>query len=522
MCDIVVMWWVFFVLFFTVFLSVFAAVCLFRNQRIKFDRGFYFASCACLIAFVLSAFTLPAFHRVYYDENILTSQAVNILSTGKPNIVLKGSRLHPEAFASWAMNLKLPGFACLESSVLFFTRDFNGILTMNFLLGILLVGLVYRLSWLLSHCERLAWWSACVLACLPARVTYCVTASLDVSGLFFFLLFCLFLFEYRDCRHSIIMYAAIFAGAYSVYIKPFYLILDLMVGASVLYFYRRKNIFKQDFLIKILIATACLMLPAVFAVPIFFHSNSKLDVYSINYVLENLRMSFCYLINERQNLAVATVFVLVSTVRGFNGNGDILSKAFAGWLWGGILLFSVFNSGGISFPGHAYSDRYFLILAFPFVYLAGKGIVDTLTFFRFPFSWLLILCFLLFNGYCASQSLTAYAKNNFHYQKALLLKKIFPLIDDNTYILDESAPFITTISDKKAIQMNYFLKDDHPSKVIYLMGNPLGDYAYDDPVMEVELKKVLDKEYLCKLLTGSSVRAQYISAVPYICLRLSS
>ena len=200
MYDIIVLIWVGFIFFAAVFFVSAAIVYLFQNKKMGFDKGFLLSSSACLVALMLCLSIGPPMHRVYQDEFAYISQSVNILSSGRPSITLKGSRLQPELFASWTANTKLPGFAWLEAVVLFVTHDFeHSYFILNIILGTLSVAAVYRIAWTLTTSHAVAWWSAIFLACLPARITYSMSAGSDIAGLFFFLLFLLFISEYRLC-----------------------------------------------------------------------------------------------------------------------------------------------------------------------------------------------------------------------------------------------------------------------------------------------------------------------------------
>src|SRR5208283_3126417 len=110
---------------------------------------------------------------------------------------------------------------------------------LNIILGTLSIAAVYRIVWTLTTSHAVAWWSAIFLACLPARITYSMSAASDIAGLFFFLLFLLFITEYRTLKAKRILYAALFCGVYSICVKPLYAIFIIFGLAAALYVYRR-------------------------------------------------------------------------------------------------------------------------------------------------------------------------------------------------------------------------------------------------------------------------------------------
>ena len=127
---------------------------------------------------------------------------------------------------------------------------------------------------------------------------------------------------------------------------------------------------------QILLDAFCLFLPILIAIPVFLSFDLKAGNYSFSFMFKNFYTSVSYLFNYKQNTFLTVLAVLAAVGRSIFYKNDNLVNRLAGWFLMGFLMFSIFNSGGISYPGHAYSDRYFLILALPFVFLAAKGMVD--------------------------------------------------------------------------------------------------------------------------------------------------
>ena len=435
-------------------------------------------------------------------------------------MTIKGTSQHPEVFASWIANPKLPGFAWLEAVILFLTRDqAHSYFYLNLLLGALSVAAVYRIAWLLSSSQAVAWWSAIFLACLPARITYSMSAASDIAGLFFFLLFLLFLTEYRSQQNKSILYAALFCGIFSICIKPFYVIYVILVLAVVLYVYLQRGVVDRKLCSQIVLDSVCLFLPIVCAIPVFLWSDAKAGNYSLSFMGKNLFISISYLFQYNQNTVLTSLAALAAVGRSIFYKNDNLVNALAGWLLIGLVAFSLFFSGGITYPGNAYSDRYFLLLAFPFVFLAAKGMVDSLTR-AWPFLLgALCLIILLVNAIFASNHLVKEAKDNFHYKKTLLLKQVFRYVPDEAYILDGSAALIMEISTKRSIQVELFLSGDHPRQVVFMKGTD-ELYDSDDPKRMALVRDVLVTEYRCKPLIPSPLKEAYLSAKPFLCTRI--
>ena len=517
MADYIVLAWVAFIFLAAVFFSCASFIRLFQNKKIGFNKGFLVILSACVVAFLLSLSIRPAFHRVYQDEFTYISQSANILSSGKASITFKGTLFHPEAFAPLVITAKFPGFSWLEAVTLFLTRDpGQSYFILNLILAILSVAIVYRIIWSMTASVAVAWWSAIFWASLPARITYSMSASSDIAGSFFFLLFLLFLSEYRLLNSRRILYAALFCGIYSVCIKPFYGVFVVLGLAVVLYIYRQGGLIDKKAHKQIWIDAFCLFLPVMIALPSL---GSKAGAWSFSFVSSNIYTSASYLFDHKQNTVLTSLAALVAVGQSIFHKKDNLVNWFAGWFLLGFLMLSAFCAGGLSYPSQAYSDRYFLFLAFPFVFLAAKGMVDIITRPRLSFLGPLFFIVLLVNAFSASYGLTQEARENFHFKKALLLKQVFHLVPDEAYILDECAAFLNTITVKRSIQMDFFVNGDHPKEVVFLRGLSDGFYDSEDPQGVMAVKKILNSEYGCKPLTVSPLKEAYLSVAPYLCLR---
>ena len=518
MRDAIVLGWVAFIFFAAAFFASISIVHLFQNKKLCFDKGFLYSLSACFVSVMLCLSIWPPIHRVYDDEFSFISQSVNINSSGRPCIILKGSRLHPETFASWKANPKFPGFAWLETIILFFTKDFEySYFILNIILGALSVAVVYRIAWVWSASHAVAWWSAIFLACLPVHITYSMSAASDISGSFFFLLFLCFISEYRGLKAVRFLYAALFCGTFSICIKPFYGVFVILGLGMALYIFRREGLVDKKLRSQVLLDTACLFLPILSAIPVYLFNDTKNGAYSFSFVIKNLCTSFFYFIDYKQNTILTTLAALAAVGRSIFYKKDILINKLTWWVMSGILMFSVFCSGGISYPGYAYSDRYFLFLVFPFIFLAAKGMSDSLTR-AWSFFWgALYLILLVANAFFASSHLNEAAMNGFHYKKALLLGQAFRFVPDDAYILDDSAAFITTISPKRSIHSEIFWHGDRPEKVVFFQGMSIKDS--DDQKRTVMIENILNVGYHCVPLVAAPLKEAYLSTTPYLCTR---
>ena len=520
MHDVIVIVWVGFIFVSAVFFASSSMLYLIQSKKIKFDQGFLLSLSAFVIAITLSLSIWPPVHRVYDDEFTYISQSTNIIISGKANITLKGSRLKSELFASWTANTKLPGFSFLEAVILFLTKDFNyGYFILNIILGALAVAVVYRIAWLLTSSQLVSWWSAIFLACLPARITYSMSAASDIAGLFLFLLFFLFIYEYRDTKLKRLLYAALFSGAYCICIKQFYGIFIVSGLFAALYIYRRDGLLVGKALNQVSLDATCIFLPILIAIPLMFASDTKVGAFSFSFMLKNVYISICYLFNGQESLPLMALSGLVAVLASIFYKKDNLVNGFALWFMMGLLMISVFCGGGISYPGFAYSDRYILSIALPFTFIAGKGMEEITSRCRSPFWGGLFLLVLLINAIFASNDLTVKAKNNFYYQEISLLKQAIQLLPNDAYILNECAALVVTISPKKAIQTEIFLNGDHPRKVIIFEGIPDDFYNPEDFKKINLLNSILKAEYSCKPLTASPLKEGGLSATPMLCVK---
>jgi hypothetical protein len=517
MFDIITLVWVAFVFFGSVFFTGLSIVHLVRNRTAGFHKGLLRSFSACLMSLLLCLSIWPPLHRVYYDEFSYISQSVNILSHAKAGITFKGSRLETEKEVSFAANTKLPGFAWLEAVVLFLTKDFDHSgYFLNLVLGTLLPAVVYRIAWLLSASTPVAWWSAVFLACLPARITYAMSAACDIAALFFFLLFVLFLMEYRSQHPRRFLYAALFSGIYSICIRPFYGIFMVLGLAWALPVYRREGWLEKKAYSQIWVDACCLFLPLLSMFPFIISFHSKAGFYSSGFILDNLRASFSYLFNFKQNTPLTALAAAAAAYRSLFIKRDIWINWFAGFIIGGILVISVFSGGGISYPGHVYSDRYILIFGFPLAYMAARGMVEILAISPRPavFGALLFIA-LVINGFLASRHLVWEARNSVNYKKMLILKRMLQVVPQDAYVLDKSAAFITVISTKKAIHTDFILNGDRPRRVAYLQGIPEYD-PVDRKVLSM-VESILSTEYQCRPLMPSPLRVENVSGSPLLC-----
>lgn len=514
--DAIVLVWVAFVFFGAIFFVSVSILQLFQNKKIGLDKGFLLSLSACLVAAALCIAVWPPLHHVYDDELDYISQSVNILGSGKANIILKGSRLQPEAFDAWTANTKFPGFAWLEAITLFLTGNFeHSYFILNIILGTLSVAVVYRIAWLLTASHTVAWWSAIFMACLPARISYSMSAASDIAGLFFLLLFFLFIAEYRIRPSNTVLYAALFSGVYSICIRPLHGIFVVLGLAAALHIYRREGRLDKRSHSQMLLSAVCLFLPVLIGVPFMVLSDSKAGAYSPSFMFKNFYTSISYLFDYKQNTLLTTLAASAAVIWNIFHKKDSLVFALAGWFLAGLLIISAFCAGGISYPGAAYSDRYILSFALPFVLLAGRGVVDIVAMGRFRFLSGIFFIILVVNASYTSHNLAAITKEGAYYKKTLLLERVSRIIPDDAYIIEECAALVAAKTPRRSVQTTLFLKGDHPGKVVFLKGI----YDLTDAHRTVLVKRILRAEYNCRPLAGSPFQGSGLSAMPLLCTR---
>lgn len=461
----------------------------------------------------------PPAHRVFDDEFTFISQSVNIVTYGKAGILLKGSRLEPEILGSWTESPKLPGFAWLEAVVLFLTKNFEySCFILNIVLGALSVGVAYRIAWTLTGSEAIAWWSSFFLASLPAFISYSMSGASDIAGLFFFLLFLHFIIEYRFLTARALLYAALFCGLYSICIKPLYGAFVVCGFIMALYIYRRAGLLDGEQLPGILLNTFCLFLPMVWVVPVFLSCDSMAGFHwALSYLFGNLCTTISYLLDYKHNSLVTVLVAMAAVMQSIFYKKDNLVILFAGWFLIALFILSLFSAGGISYSSGVYSDRYFLFLAFPVVFLAAKGVPGLVSRSGVPFLGMLIFVLLAGNAVYASNNLNEEAKNNFFYRKILLWKQVFPYVPQGAYILDECAATVSAISPHKAIQTEMFLKGDQPRRVVFLQGIPGDLYNPEDPKRMASVRNIFNNKYLCEPLVSRPIQEASLFAMPLLC-----
>jgi len=517
MSDLIVLLWLGFILSSAVFFSSSSILYQFQQNSFSFDKGFLLSLSACLVALVLCLSMWPPVHRVYDDECLFISQSNNICLLGKASITQKGSRLQPEIVNSWTETPKFPGFALIEAGVFFLTKDIkNSFFILNIVLGTLSVAVVFRITWALSASYVVSWWSAVFFACLPARCTYAMSAACDIAGLFFFLLFLLFLTDFKTLKVRRVLYAAIFCGIYSVCIKPFYGIFVLLGLGMALYIYQKDGLLNRKNCKQIVLDSVCLFLPIFILVHFAY---IKAGAWSFSFIFSNLYSSISYLFDYKQDTVLTVIACLFVIARNVIYEKDNVTNWIAGWFLMGFLVLSVFCAGGFTYPGQAYSDRYFLFLAFPFVFLAGKGMAGILKIFRFWIFGVIFFILLFVNALAACHNLNNKANDNYYYKKTLLFKQVFKFIPNDAYFLDECPTLVTAISARKSISTELFFKGNHPQKIVFLKGIPLDSYDSNDSKQMDSLNHILNAEYVCKPKSPALIKQGFLSVIPFLCIR---
>jgi hypothetical protein len=518
MSDTVVVLWVAFIFLAALSLSSISLVQLCQNEK-PAAKDIFLSLSPGLIAVVLCLSVGPAIHRVYDDEYTYISQSLNILSSLKANIIVKGSRLQPEFFLGWMVFTKFPGFAWLEAVVMFLSRDFrHSYFVLNFILGTLSVVLVYRIAWVWTADRAAAWWAAVFLACLPARIVYSMSAASDVTGLFFFLAFLFFISEYRTRQSKVILYAALFCGIYCICIRVIDGIFVILSWGAALYMYQRKGWLDRKTFLQLWQDTACLLLPILTGVIFMYLRYPQPVTFSLSYLLGNLHTSVQYLFGYEQNTFLTALAALAAIGRSLFYKKDDLVNALALWFLAGLLIISAFYAGGLRYPGEAYSDRYILFFVFPLLLLAAKGVVEIATIFGRRFLWSALFIILTVNAFFASGHLNEMGHRDDYYQKTLLLKKMSDVIPAAAYVIHESAALVTAETPWKSVQTDAFLDGDHPGQVVFLKG--VQDLTV--PIRTAQVEAVLKHDYLCRPLVTTPFKEAGLSATPLLCILSSS
>jgi len=232
-------------------------------------------------------------------------------------------------------------------------------------------------------------------------------------------------------------------------------------------------------------------------------------------MFKNFYTTISYLFNYKQNTVLTALFALAALWRSIFYQKDNLVNGLAGWFLMAFLMISAFFAGGISYPGDAYSDRYFLFFTFPFVLLAAIGIVNVTSTVQSRSLIGLLFIILVANAFIASHNLDAKAKDLFYYKKIPLLKQMMRVIPGKAYVIEECAALVVAESSMKSIQTMLFLGGDHPKEVVFLKGI----YDFTDPRRTVLVENILHTEYHCNPLVARPFKERDLSATPYLCIR---
>ncbi len=513
--DTIVLVWVASMFFATLFFVTAVIVHLIRHKKIVLDKGALLLLSACLTALIMDVSAAPPVHHVYDDEVSYITQSVNILASGQAGLLLKGSLLAPDRLASWTSHNKFPGFGWLGAVVLFFTRDAQHIFfILNLFLGVLTVAVIYRIAWLLTASNAVAWWSAVFLACLPAHISYSLSGASDISASFFFLLGVLLMCEFRTLRKNIFIYAALFSGIYSVCIRPPYALWVLPGFLGVLYVYAHKGWLDKKISAKISVDALCLFVPIVCAYPFLLKTQADGETFAIPFILKSIHTSILYLFDFKQNAPLITLAALFTVIRNVLRKDGALTRWLVLWFLAGLLIINC-SAGPIAYPGRSYSDRYLLFFVLPYVLLAAQGITELTSRPRLRFLAGLFFVIVVVNAVVASHGLLNMVKSEGYFTKTLLLRKMVAVIPDNAYVIDECADLVAVNTTKRAIQTRFFINGERPQEVVFLKG--VSDFS--DPARTDLVANILMVEYQCRPLVGSAYNEAELSAVPLYCKR---
>lgn len=443
------------------------------------NKGFWFALILCFAAFI---FRLEAPSKIHVDFYGYSTVAQNIFYHGLAASTIKGSVLCPEAYSlpwrplGYAFLLVL-GY-CLTGHTV------QAPFLINILFGFLSVGVVYRIAWLIYRDNVIVACSAAVLAFLPLHIEFSGVLTPDIPGFFFFLMSIMFFGEWFSRRWMILVYAAIFSGCYSVYIKPEYGILFL---AEVFLFLRivgKRSVLEAKQRNEIIYICACLLLPLAIMIPRFIAGecmNANGAFFSLEHMKDHLWPNVTYLFNNNLGWISSGLFLLGCTNILLKSR-DKIGLWLLTWYLFGLLLLSGYFAGCMV---ERDLGRHFLFIALPFILIAGWGWGSILCQFRYK-AVFTVICLAVFFVNCdnlvhqwedSRGRQVAIMGNGLMRQQWEFYRRVSLKIPGDAYIICPSFPWQLLIyKTNKVLLASLFTNGDMPHRVVYLKGiNYFGD-----------------------------------------------
>jgi hypothetical protein len=452
----------------------------------------------CVLGLLLRVWVVPHIQHVYYDEVYYLSQAENILYQGNAAVPLKGSGVLPEISED---SFRAAGFPVLLAFGALLAGDMERAGPfVNIVLAVLSIAAAYRIVRQWTADGALAGWAAFFWAILPVSIKYSTCAAADVSAAALFLLSLMFLGDWIHRRERLFFYTALFAGAYSACIKPIYGLFclgSLWVAFQMLFArpgLKEEVRAQRD---RILFDAALIIVPlALILVQCALREvkNSYTQFYSQQLILKNLWQNVGYLFSPEQGNWAISVLFAVGAGRVILGKETGVARWVLICFVTGYGMISGFYLGNMCYRASTDSERYFMLIAFPFVWLAALGARRIMKSMRCR-SWGLVAisCAVIFGSGYALPHLIANTVQRKIYRDVTLLPKVLAFVPDDAYVIHENISSITTQGLKKAIAVELFLYKDRPRRVANLRG--IGWYTQSEKMLMAQT--VLEREYRC-------------------------
>ena len=232
-------------------------------------------------------------------------------------------------------------------------------------------------------------------------------------------------------------------------------------------------------------------------------------------MLNNFYTTVSYLFSAEQSTVLTILAALIAILQNIFWKKDNWVTILTVYFLGGILFLSAFCAGGIFYLGSGYSDRYILPFAFPFVFLAAKGVINLAATVQSRLLWGAFFVVLGMNSLFSLRHLAVITKNNPYNKKVLLLQRVAQVVPNEAYIIEECAALVTAKTSKRSIQTMLFLRGDNPKKVVFLKG--LTDFT--DMQRTFLVADILNARYSCSPLVVRPFMNGKLSVQPLLCVQ---
>lgn len=432
-----------------------------------------------LSGFILRFFVFPHYHQMYIDEPMYLEYAKNI--NQKLKLIICETRVSESLEDYCWFSLKPIGWPFLIS-LAFKIFGLNNYVALYFssLLGSLSVVLIFLFSYLLFKNEKIALWSAFLLAFTPIYVIWSNSAETNNPSLFFVLLTAIFFILYLRTKEKPILALAVLLLMFTVLVRFETIILAVLFSLAYIRFSQNPKDQFSDSLnlyypLIIIVSLAGMVILEGFFIGFFrkmFYYNF-LDFYFLTFFeyLKAASFNYIYL-----TFAAINLFLIEKSDK------KIIALLATSFIFFFLLYLPI-----------SFESRMALIPCLFLIVLSSFSLEKLFSLFGEYNHASRIITLLIFLAIYGFSLMSVYeniyindSANLLETQSIMQIKKEIP---KNCYVISEFPVVLTSVSDLKGLRTKYVLSN--PEIISALLNNDkCVYYFYDGYCMELPLSTV--------------------------------